>query len=184
MELEQSMVNGKKWVHLSIDPGSNKMGLAVFSTAGKLLGTFTATATKGAAAQRLLQIREEFYRWFNMFYPDVYIAATIMEHLPPSQKTPSLPISPGCVVAFERNFSPLKPECAVPTNTWKSVMRQLGCNAPDPKGTGIFKSISHWGFEFPKTPDEADAIAIYLAYLWETRGYCWLAPDLRVRRIL
>lgn len=172
-----------KYIQLSIDPGSTNMGVAFWDMEGHYLSsTAFRTDPNQSAAQRLYSIRQQFCMTFDMLYPDKIISNTVMELLPPSQICPSLPISPGIIIAHERNISRLLPISAVPVNTWKSVAKQLGYPKNDPKGVDIFKNIP-WDYPMPKTEDEADAIIIMLAFFWEQRGLVWLGPDLRVRRM-
>jgi hypothetical protein len=159
------------------------MGVAFFDPDGKFITSTTLRANgKDPAARRLTTIRQEFEAFFAENFGDTYITVTVMEHLPPSQTTPSLPISAGCVVSIFRNVSRLTPECAIYVGSWKSVAKQLGCDMRDPKGLPAFKQIP-WEFQMPKTEDEADAIFMYLTYSWEHHGYAWLGPNLKVKKV-
>lgn len=170
-------------IHLGIDPGSYKMGIAVFNSDGKfLISELIRANQKMPAARRLYEIQQNAFQWLGTYFPNCSITVTVIEHLPPSQLTSSLPISPGCVVAHPANFSRLTPECAVGTGTWKAVAKQLGCEMRDPKGLPMFKEIP-WEFEMPKSEDEADAIMIYLAYSWNHHGYAWLGETLKAQRV-
>ncbi len=180
-QLQQN--SGAFSIHLSIDPGSHKMGVAAFDREGKYLCSVLLKANpKDPAARRLHTIRTKFESWFSEKFGDAYVTVTTLEHLPPNQITPSLPISAGCIVACQHNVSRLTPEVAICTNTWKSVAKQFGCNMRDPKGVMIFRQIP-WEFPIPPTEDEADAVIIYLAYSFIHRGYAWLGPTLRVKQV-
>lgn len=160
------------------------MGVAAFDTDGKFLCSQLLKAnSKDPAAKRLLTIRQKYEQWITITFGDVYITTTIIEHLPPSQLTASLPISAGAIVSSVRNMSRLTPECSIGTQAWKSVAKQLGCTMRDPKGTIMFKQIP-WEFKIPPTEDEADATMMYLAYTFNQKGFAWLGPTLRVKRIL
>ena len=185
MESEQLKSSGAfpDRVQLSLDPGSNQMGVAIFDTEGKFLRSTTLRGSaKAVAARRLNAIGVQFEAFMQEFFSETIIVNTVMELLPPSQITPSLPISPGAIVSRWNNCSRLLPKSAIPVNVWKSVAKQLGCTMSDPKGVKIFKQIP-WSYPQPKTHDEADAIMIFLAHSWEVKGLVWLAPDLRVRRM-
>lgn len=170
-------------MQLSIDPGSTQMGISIFDLEGKFLASETLKAdSRMVAARRLNMIHEQFEAFMAQYFPGTLIVNTTLELLPPSQITPSLPISPGAIISAWNNCSRLLPKNAVPVNTWKSVAKQLGCTMSDPKGVKIFEQIP-WQFTKPKTHDEADSIIIFLAFCWEVKGLCWLGPDLRVRRM-
>lgn len=169
-------------LHMAIDPGSHKMGVSFFTKEGKFLISQTFHAPqKDPATKRLYIIREKFSEFFNSNFPDCYVTVTVMEHLPPSQITPALPISPGAIVSVPRNVSRLTPECAIVTSVWKSVAKQLGCTKRDPKGIPSFREIP-WEFPMPNSEDEADSIFMYLAYCWNHHGYCWLGENLRAKK--
>ena len=174
---------GVQTLHMSIDPGSYKMGVAFFDPDGKFIcSTLLKAREKDPAARRLSTIRQKFDAYFAETFGDAYITITVMEHLPPSQITPSLPISAGSIVSMHRNVSRLTPECAIGVGSWKSVAKQLGCTMRDPKGLPAFNQIP-WEFQKPGCEDEADAVFIYLAYSWNHHGFAWLGPNLKVKKV-
>ena len=162
---------------IAIDPGSVKMGLAVFDSCGKYIQSVTLRADKLApAGARLNLIRVKFLEYWKENFQNQPIRVTVIERLPPSQPRPSLPISPGAVVAVEFNYSTLSEEAHIPVMSWKHLARELGCDDKDPKGVGIFEKIG-WDFKYPGSEDEADATMIFLCYYWNVYGYCWLGEN-------
>lgn len=178
---EQCSVNR---VHQSIDPGSNKMGIAVFDTEGRYIKSITLRAPATySAAQRLNHLRKSYIKWFTDNFPNTIVTVTIMEHLPPNQFTLTLQISPGSVVATKFNRSRLLPEHCIPVETWKKTARELGCKKASPKGVPMLQDIG-WEYDLPAMEDEADAIMMYTSYQWVNNKKCWLGPTKRARNTI
>lgn len=181
MTLEEQSLNR---VHQAIDPGSNKMGIAIFDTEGRFIvsKTFRAPASY-SAAQRLHSIRKQYLKWFSDNFPNTIITKQIMEHLPPNQFTLTLQISPGAVVATKFNRARLQPQDCIPVETWKKTAKELGSKKHNPKGVAILEDIG-WEYKMPLLEDEADAIVMYLSYQWVNNKKCWLGPTKKARNTI
>lgn len=170
-------------LHLSIDPGSRRMGVAVFSEDGKFIVSKGFSADRSiTSARRLWIIRKQFVKWFKENFEGQRVTATIMERLPPKQLAPTLPISPGVIVAHPDNHSSLNPESWIGVQRWKAFVRMVGKSAlKNPKGIPALEDIG-WSYKMPACEDEADAILLYLTYTWDIKGYAYLGPTHKIKR--
>jgi Holliday junction resolvasome RuvABC endonuclease subunit len=162
--------------HISIDPSSTAMGIAVFDIEGKFVDSFCLKVSDGiCASMRLYYMRIKFEKeWETRYGKDCMATYATCENLPPSNFA-VLANSAGAIFASGKIAAPLDRYSYVGVQSWKSFCRRNGCKQKDPKGREALKQIG-WGYDIPKTDDEADAILIHLAHKFYTKGVYWLSP--------
>lgn len=163
------------YVHISIDPGSCHCGIAVFDLEGKYLDAFTVHVSDGIIASlRLHQLRLVFEKtWKARFGENTKAILCTSEQLPPGAK-PVLSYSAGAVLSSGFISADLSVATYIPVQTWKSFVRSIDATCGrTPKGLEALKSIG-WSYPLPDSDDSADAILIYLAYVWQSRTPIWV----------
>jgi len=165
----------KKYVHVSIDPGSHHCGIAIFDLKGKYLDSFTVHVSEGIiATMRLHQLRLVFEKtWKAKLGESTVAVLCTTEQLPPGAKS-VLTYAAGAVLSSGFISAELPTAHYVPVQTWKAFVRGINPTVGQtPKGKKALEDIG-WEYPMPDTDDAADAILIYLAYVWKARAVVWL----------
>ena len=162
---------------VAIDPGSNNLGLTVWTLEGeyKACKTFKPNAS-WVVSRRLRFIGEKFKEWWQEHFPDGEIVECVVEALPPNQFTISLQISPAMIISQVFCKARCLPEYLVAPNQWKAFCKEMKAGKPPYKGRMTLNEMG-WEYETLDSDDSADSALIFLTYSWNRKGYVKLSND-------
>ena len=145
-------------MYLSVDPASNKVGVALWSKELNLLSVKALTAPAGEPfTVRLSYLRNEMSKWLK----GVVVTEVVTENV----RSSLVMVSIGALIAVPEIRAILRPKSFVSPTSWKAYAKRNGAQGPlkDIKG---LRALDDMEFPYPEncTDDCADAILLFLTY--------------------
>lgn len=164
-------------VQVSLDPASKAFGVAVFSSKGEFIDSFTVNVSEGIIpTMRLYFIRKKFIEeWEKRYGINCIANLAVIEHLPPGNSA-ILQNAGGAILSSGKISASLEYSDFITPSMWKAFCKDLGCRDKQPKGVPALKSIG-WEYSLPTSEDEADAILLYLCSRWRKKQHIYLGKN-------